>query len=444
MIILELAYLLTGVLCSVIFVSLFYSSIRELKFRAFLISGFVLVVFTLYWFGVFAIFKSPLIMTFSIAIVLSFILMFFLPAGRTISLQIGELTGRVDERDVIFSREEYQAGTTRYKNYYSSKPENKAIDDKLRQLPELLKPGSRYYDPIRSPFISSIFKLIRGLTNDVDGEVANIKHNFKPNDITIAIKEIVLDMGAVDVGIANLNPAYVYSHVGRGPEVWGTQINNNHRFVIVFALEMDCYRIEKAPRLPVTLETARQYLSSANISVILASFIRRMGYPARAHIAGSNYQILLPPVAYDAGLGELGRIGYIISPKFGARIRLGAVTTDLPLIVDKPITFGVQNFCEKCLKCAINCPSNAIPKDVKMNIRGIMKWQINTDKCLHYWRVIGTDCALCMKVCPYSHPHSFIHNIVRMGIRRTDFARTISLYGDNLLYGKKTNYSDYQ
>jgi len=173
---------------------------------------------------------------------------------------------------------------------------------------------------------------------------------------------------------------------------------------------------------------------------MLAEYIRDMGYPARAHIAGSNYQIMLPPVAYDAGLGELGRHGYLISQRFGSRIRLGAVTTDLPLVPDRPIKFGVQDFCRICKKCADNCPSHAIPYEGKTNVRGMEKWQLNMEQCLRYWRIIGTDCGLCMKLCPFSHPRALLHDLVRAGIKRSDFARRISVIGDDLFYGKKAGY----
>ena len=146
---------------------------------------------------------------------------------------------------------------------------------------------------------------------------------------------------------------------------------------------------------------------------------------------------MLPPVAYDAGLGELGRMGYLISPRFGARIRLGAITTDMPLAPNKPIAFGVQDFCEKCLKCAVNCPSGAISSRGKEAIRGVNKWQLNIEKCMLYWRAIGTDCGLCMKVCPYSHPPTLIHNIVRSATSRSAIAQLISIYADDLFYGRK-------
>jgi reductive dehalogenase len=149
---------------------------------------------------------------------------------------------------------------------------------------------------------------------------------------------------------------------------------------------------------------------------------------------------MLPPVAYDAGLGELGRMGYLVSPKFGGRIRLGAVTTDLPLIPDKPINFGLQDFCERCKKCAINCPSGAIPSGSKSEVRGVRKWKMNAELCLYYWRAIGTDCGLCMKVCPFSHPPTTIHNLIRLGIKNSSLARRISLWGDDIFYGKKNKF----
>jgi epoxyqueuosine reductase QueG len=149
---------------------------------------------------------------------------------------------------------------------------------------------------------------------------------------------------------------------------------------------------------------------------------------------------MLPPVGQDAGLGEVGRCGYLISPKLGARTRLGAITTDLPLTPDSAISFGVQDFCDKCVKCADNCPSSAIPDKGMTAVRGVEKWPLNVERCIHYWRAIGTDCGLCMKVCPYSHPPTLVHNVVRYAIRRSAVARTLSVWGDDLIYGRKTDF----
>jgi len=414
------------------------TSIRESRPRAAIVAAICLAIFVCVWFGSYFILSlSALVLWFAVALVMMITLLFIMPIGTTGGIEIGEITGRADERDIMFAREEYQPGTDKYETYYAMRPENREIDDKIRSLPELLAPGGRYYDPIRSPYADSIFKVIRELIDKVDGRIAPSRTRVDTATITDQIKKMILHLGADEVGIAPLNSMFVYSHVGRGPEPWGAPITNNHKFAIAFTTEMDYRQVEAAPRVPITEESAAKYLKGAAISISLAQFIRDLGYPARAHISGSNYQIMLPPVAHDAGLGELGRHGYLISPRFGSRIRLGAVTTDLPLLPDKPIKFGVQEFCEKCRRCAISCPSGSIPKGGKSVVRGVNKWPLEVATCFKYWRLIGTDCGLCMKVCPFSHPPSFLHNFVRSGIKRSAFARRLSIWGEDVVYGKK-------
>lgn len=438
--VIHLIYLFTGtVVC--FFSGLFAaSSLRERKPRAALISLIILITFGVIWFGAFVAFSlADGILLTAEGVVLLFVLLFFMPHGKSEPLDVKSITKRVDERDIIFAREEYLPGTEKYEQYYAMRPEYKKADDRLRKLPALMSPGGRFYEPVQAKYINSIFGIITEMTTRVDGQVNFDNARADPTDMTMFVKDITLRLGADDVGIAILNPMYVYSHVGRGPEKWGSPIENNHKYAVAFALEMDYFKVETAPQMPITEESAVQYLKAAQISITLAEYIRSLGYSARAHISDSNYQIMLSPVAHDAGLGELGRLGYLISPKFGPRIRLGAVTTDLPLIPDRPINFGVQDFCTKCLKCALNCPSRAIPDGDKTDIRGVEKWQLNIEQCLLYWRMAGTDCGLCMKVCPYSHPPTVTHNVIRAGIRRSSFARRISIRGDNLFYGKNVH-----
>ncbi|HUV29521.1 MAG TPA: reductive dehalogenase domain-containing protein [Acidobacteriota bacterium] len=434
----DLAYhLVGGLVC--LFLALFsVSSVSERKPRAAIVAVTALMLFGLVWSGGYYLLRPPgWVPAAAVIAILLLAALYFAPIGSKELLQIGSIDQKFDERDVVFAREEYVPGTEKYERYYGSHPERKAADDKMRSLPELLRPGGRYYDAVRSPRVEAVFTVIESLTTAVDGDVNADRAPVDPAETARQVKDLLGRFGAGEVGIARLNPMYVYSHVGRGPEPWGTPINNDHPFVIVFTLEMDYHRVEAAPDLPIIEESAFQYQRGAQISIAVARLIRALGYRARAHIAGSNYQIILPAVAHDAGLGELGRIGYLISPKLGPRIRLGAITTDMPLAVDRPLSFGVQNFCEKCLKCADNCPSAAIPKGAGCDVRGVKKWPLDAERCIHYWRSIGTDCGLCMKVCPYSHPPTFVHNLVRAGIRRSSPARTISLYGDNLLYGKR-------
>jgi reductive dehalogenase len=433
--------LITGALLFLFFILFAITSARENKPRATVISLLCAVITGALWYVYFMLVSSnSLLLIIPVAAIILFLALYLMPFGKPQTIKSNPTNDRVDERDIMFAREEYEPGTAKYEAYYKMRPENKKIDDKIRKLPAILEPGGRYYESELAWYIIRLFDFNESMTAMVDADINQKKEAIDPQAMTRRIKKKTLELGADEVGIADLNPAWVYSHVGRGPEKWGSPIENNHKFAIAFTLEMDYDHVEKGPYLPITEETAKQYMHGAIISIKLADYIRSLGYPARAHIAGSNYQIMLPPVAHDAGLGELGRHGYLISPEYGSRIRLGAVTTDLPLIPDKPIAFGVQDFCEKCKKCAVNCPSHAIPYGDKTKVRGIEKWQLNMEACLMAWRVMGSDCGLCMKTCPFSHPKALVHDIVRLGIKNSPFARTISAWGDDLFYGKKARY----
>jgi ferredoxin len=80
---------------------------------------------------------------------------------------------------------------------------------------------------------------------------------------------------------------------------------------------------------------------------------------------------------------------------------------------------AVIDFCTICKKCAENCPSKSISFDKREEIDGALRWRINPDTCFSYWNVIGTDCGICMTVCPFSHPDTAPHNILRWGIARS-------------------------
>jgi len=265
--IIQSLYLLTGALICLFFIIFSYSSIREKKPRAAIISFITVLIFGPIWYGYYFLLtlEYPLLMI-PIILVVLFIILFFAPLGKRKQIKIGAIATQVDERDVIFSREEYFPGNDKYEKYYKTHPELKDIDDKLRKLPELLEPGGRYYDPIRSKAIDDIFGIIRKFTTKVDGEINELKTDIDADYITAAIKDMVLSLGADDVGIAKLNPMFIYSHVGRGPEKWGAPIKNNHQFVIVFTCEMNHTHVESAPDLPITEETAEKYLKAAQIS----------------------------------------------------------------------------------------------------------------------------------------------------------------------------------
>ena len=242
--------------------------------------------------------------------------------------------------------------------------------------------------------------------------------------------------GAAEVGFTTLKPAYIYSHVGRGPGEYGGLIDLDHQYAIAFTVEMDHQIMQSAPQSAGMMETAHQYVEAGKIAVQLAAAIRALGYPARAHMDG-NYRVICPPVARDAGLGEIGRISLLMTPRLGPRVRLGVVTTNLPLTIDPPKPDpSVIDFCMVCKKCAQSCPSKSIPFGPRTQEDGSLRWRINPESCFAYWNEIGTDCGICMAVCPYSHPDNLAHNLVRWGNAHSGAFRRFALWMDDLFYGK--------
>ncbi|MGB3092178.1 MAG: hypothetical protein WBC42_03075, partial [Candidatus Zixiibacteriota bacterium] len=242
---LSLLFFVIGAAVS-LFLGLFgASSSIERKLRAAFISALLFVVFGGIWFGGFLVFHPGHYVLAAAALLIAVpALLFFLPVGKTKMLRINTITERVDERDVIFARAKYEPGTERYDAYYRMRPENKEIDDKIRSLSELLSPAGLYHDPVRSEYVASQFRLEEQLVTLVDGPVSSDKHQVDPGEASATLKKMALHLGAAEVGIARLNPYWVYSHVGRGPEPWGAEIKNDHPYVIAFSVEMDYAQVE--------------------------------------------------------------------------------------------------------------------------------------------------------------------------------------------------------
>ena len=228
-----------------------------------------------------------------------------------------------------------------------------------------------------------------------------------------------------------------YTHIGRGSGEYGAPVELDHAFAIAFTVEMADEMVGTAPYAPEAMEAARQYAEAAVAAVQLASFIRSLGYEARAHIDG-NYRVIAPLVARDAGLGEIGRMGLLMSPELGPRLRLGVVTTNLPLTVDeREPDEAVLAFCRICKKCSGNCPSRAISFEDRQDENGAWRWKIDHIRCFSYWNVIGTDCGRCMAVCPLAHAEGMAADFVRVAVHLSPFARRTTLWLDNFFYGRK-------
>jgi ferredoxin len=185
------------------------------------------------------------------------------------------------------------------------------------------------------------------------------------------------------------------------------------------------------------MESAREYLRSGMMAVQTAQMLRRLGWPARAHIDG-RYEVVCPLVARDAGLGDIGRMGLLMTPGLGPRVRIAVITTDAPLEVNAPSHDNAMiDFCMQCSKCAVTCPPQAIPRGDRIDAEGNARWQIDSEACFGFWNQAGTDCGRCIAVCPYAHRDNMFHNLVRWSIAHSALARRFAIPLDDLFYGKK-------
>ncbi len=230
------------------------------------------------------------------------------------------------------------------------------------------------------------------------------------------IKQITHSFGASLVGIARVKEDWVYQGYLRGVGKGDYEVPGHWKYAVVIAVPHEWDSMYANPTYGTSYDA---YSKLRFIAGKLEVFLKEIGYAARSHVPPTSYEIAMPPLAIDAGLGEQGRHGVLITPELGANTRLAAVTTNMPLEPDKPIDIGIKKFCSKCKICAEECPSGAIsftdsPENV---IRGYKRWNIDADKCFTIWNSVAAShargCRVCLAVCPYSRKNNWIHKIVR-------------------------------
>ena len=251
------------------------------------------------------------------------------------------------------------------------------------------------------------------------------------------IKKVTHTFGATLVGITKLNPDWCFQGYLRGVGQVDYEVPAHWEYAIVFATPHEWDQFYSNPTYGSSYDG---YSRERIIGGRLETFIQELGYPARAHVPPGHYDIMMPPVAIDAGLGEQGRKGLLITPELGSNARLGCVTTNIPMKVDKPIDFGVKEFCRKCKICAERCPSGAISHKDEPDVEfGYKRWRIKCELCFNTWASVATSklsrgCRICLAVCPYSRKNNWLHTLSRQIDPRDPTGITSSM----LLWMQKT------
>lgn len=233
-----------------------------------------------------------------------------------------------------------------------------------------------------------------------------------PDEATADVKRVATVLGADLVGVAPYDERWQYTerYSREAEAAKPNDIGEGLDHVIVIGQAMDPSWIQTAPSALAGAATGLGYSQDALVLLALAQFIRNLGYRA---VPSMNDTALAIPYAIQAGLGEYGRHGLVITPEFGTNVRFGKIFTDMPLVADHPVSFGVKEMCELCRKCTDACPASAIPggepsaeRHNQSNITGIVKWSVDGEKCFGYWAKINSDCSVCIRVCPYTRDYS--------------------------------------
>jgi len=344
---------------------------------------------------------------------------------------------RYDERNHMFSRANLAGFPDLRRAYHTSHPEHREFDLALDRLPSLGEEGGRFHDNRLSPAAVAAFSLLeRSYAPLADRPGPSRRRGLEGRELLDALRGLALRYGAVDLGVARTRDYHWYSHAGRQADQWGREIQIDAPTAIVIVVAMDFAAIRSAPKAEVLVESSRQYVEAAKIAHLLAEYLHLQGWRAEAQVDG-RYRVLCVPLAEDAGLGRVGRMGILIHPVFGPCIRLSVVMTDAVLPTGKPAHGDMESFCNLCRKCARSCPSRAISTGNKGFSRGFSHWSVDQEKCYGFWRKIGTDCSVCIASCPYTKPDSVIHRLVRAYIRINPLNQRLALLGDDLFYGRR-------
>ncbi|MGR3490626.1 MAG: reductive dehalogenase, partial [Shimia sp.] len=234
-----------------------------------------------------------------------------------------------------------------------------------------------------------------------DGEPAAVQRRMPPDDAANMVKAASYFMGIDAMGISRCPDWAWYSH-----DATGTPIEPPHDQAISMIVDQgfETTSGSSGDDWISVVQSMRAYLRFSLLGGVLATFIRSLGYSAKAHTVIDG-DVLQPPLLLLSGLGEVSRIGEVIlNPFLGPRLKSGVVTTDLPMTHDKPIDFGLQRFCETCNKCARECPSGAITAGPKLMFNGYETWKSDSQRCTTY-RIThegGAMCGRCMKTCPWN------------------------------------------
>lgn len=250
-----------------------------------------------------------------------------------------------------------------------------------------------------------------------------------PEFLTNHIKSFGYFLKADIMGTCQVPESAYYSHDKKGIPITPRYKN---AIVIVMRKELKAMRASTGHDWMGDPISFQSYQHLGMVTETLANYVRRLGWDASPQYGPSfvnKYEVLLPPLLIAAGIGEVSRAGIVLNPYLGLAYKAAAVLTNMPIVPDQPIDFGLQEFCRNCKICAKNCPSKAISVGEKVIYNGYETWKLDTRRCgsYNFTNRNGTMCNTCVKSCPWSNPSTFPHNLIRKLIIDMPFTRPLAI-----------------
>ncbi len=336
---------------------------------------------------------------------------------------------RVDETTTLIIDDEVQRTPARVNGFFRAR---------FGDFGEKAQSGVKRF-VIKSPLSAAMRHNIDQLVPIQGGEAAAEKAPI-PNDpqkLSEHIKALSYFLDSDLTGICEAKDYCWYSH-----DLKGNEIEVKHKYAIVLVIDQGFHTMDSASGDDwiSSAQSFRAYLRGAEIANVIADYIRRLGYDARSH-TNMDSQVQHVPLSLLAGLGEMSRIGeMILNPFIGPRLKTAVVTTDMPLEIDKPIDFGLQDFCNKCQKCARECPCGAIPWGEKIMYNGYETWKPDSEACTKYRTTNpgGSACGRCMKMCPWNKEGLMQHRLAIWMAIKLPFTRRFLIWLDDVWkYGER-------
>jgi reductive dehalogenase len=286
--------------------------------------------------------------------------------------------------------------------------------------------------PDRHPVSAALHDAVVRIATVREDEVAAVKAPIS-DDLRVLsrhIKRLGYFLGADVMGICRVPQSAVYTH-----DFGGKPVEIEFRYAIVLVMRKEYRSVQASTGTdwfgdPLSFQA---YLRLGIATEVMASYVKRLGYPASPQSTigrgKPGYQVLIPPLLLWAGVGEVSRVGVVLNPFLGLSYKAAAVLTDMPLEPDKPIDFGLQDFCQHCQICADNCPVGAISTGNKVMYNGYETWKVNEKRCATFsvTNKRGSICNTCVKVCPWTRPNTRPHDAVRWAVQRSAVARRLAI-----------------